>query len=78
MSEASDQRIMPETRVKFVPASSVYPRIGISLSASMTDERFYLFFMEFAPTILYCVNLRIFKTAEHTNYNLKEFLQDRG
>ena len=36
-SQPSGQRIMPET-----PALSIYPRVGISLSASETDDRFYL------------------------------------
>ena len=34
--------IMPEMRFTEFPALSVYPRVGISLSASETDVRFYL------------------------------------
>ena len=38
----SDQRIMPELEKNSFPALSVYPRVGISLSASETDVKFYL------------------------------------
>ena len=38
-SQPVGQRIIPETRF---PASSVYHWVGISLSASETDDRFYL------------------------------------
>ena len=38
-SQPSGQRIMPETRY---PALSVYPRVGISLSASKTYDKFFL------------------------------------
>ena len=40
-SQSSGQRIMPETRQTSFPALSVYPRVGISLSESVTDDRFY-------------------------------------
>ena len=36
---------MPETRQTSFPALSVYPRVGISLSASEADDRFYFFFL---------------------------------
>ena len=40
--QPSGQRIMPRTRLISFPALSVYPRVGISLSASTTDDRFHL------------------------------------
>ena len=40
-AKPSGQRIMPETQLTAFPALSVYPRIGISLSASETGDRFY-------------------------------------
>ena len=40
-SQPSSQRIIPETRYTSFPALSVYPRVGISLSASETDDRLY-------------------------------------
>ena len=39
--QPSGQRIMPKTRFTSFPALSVYPMIGISLSESETDVRFY-------------------------------------
>ena len=41
-SQPSGQRIMTETRQTSFPVLSVYPRVGISLSAPETDHRFYL------------------------------------
>ena len=41
----SGQRIMLETQQTSFPALSVYPWVGISLSASETDDRFYLSFL---------------------------------
>ena len=41
-SQPSGQRILPETRQTSFPALSVYHRVGISRSASKTDDRFYL------------------------------------
>ena len=41
-SQPSGQRTVPETRLTSFPALSVRPRIGISLSASETNDRFYL------------------------------------
>ena len=41
-SQPLGQQIMPETQWTLFPALSVYPRVGISLSASETDGRFYL------------------------------------
>ena len=43
-SQPEDQRLMPETRFTEFPALSVYPRVGISLSSSETDDKFYLFY----------------------------------
>ena len=37
------QRIMPETRLTSFTALSVYPRIGISLSAAESAGRFFFF-----------------------------------
>ena len=41
-SQPSGQQIMPETRSTSFPALSINPPVGISLSASETDDRFYL------------------------------------
>ena len=41
-SQPSGQRIMPETRQTSFPALSVHPWVGISRSASETDDRVYL------------------------------------
>ena len=41
---SSDQRIMPETRKTSFSALSLNPRVGISLSASETDDTFFLSF----------------------------------
>ena len=41
-SKPSGQRIMPETKWTSFPALPVRPRVGISRSASETDDRFYL------------------------------------
>ena len=41
-SKPSDQRLIPETRQTSFPALSVYSRVGISRSASETNDRFYL------------------------------------
>ena len=41
--QPSGQCKMPETRF---PALSVYPRVGIFLSSSETDERFYISLLE--------------------------------
>ena len=40
--QPSGQRIMPEMSFIEFPALSFDPRVGISLSASKTDDRFYL------------------------------------
>ena len=40
--QPSGQWIMPETRYTSFSALSVYPRVGISLSKSETDDRFFL------------------------------------
>ena len=45
-SQPSGQRIMPETRQTAFPAIYVYPQIAISLSASETDDGFYLSLFE--------------------------------
>ena len=42
-SEPSGQRIMPETLLTSFPALSVYPRVGISRSASQIVDGFYLY-----------------------------------
>ena len=41
-SKHSGQGIIPETRKTSFSASAVYPRVGFYLSASDTDDRFYL------------------------------------
>ena len=41
-SQTLGQLIMPETRKTSSSALSIYSRIGIFLSASETDDRFYL------------------------------------
>ena len=40
--QPSGQRLMPETPLIVLSALSVYPRVGISRSALVTDGRFYL------------------------------------
>ena len=42
-SKPEGKRILPETRVTEFPALSVYPRVGISRSASEADD--CLFFL---------------------------------
>ena len=42
-SQPSGQRIMPEIQKTSFTALSFYPQFRISLSASQTDVRFYLF-----------------------------------
>ena len=42
ISQAEGKQIMPGTQLTSFQALSVYPRIEISLSASQTDDRFYL------------------------------------
>ena len=41
-SQPEGKRIMPETGFTSFPALSVYTRVGISRSASETNDRFYL------------------------------------
>ena len=52
--QPSGQRIMPETEF---PASSVYPRVGNSLSASETNDSFYFSFQfgAFVPLMCECM-----------------------